>query len=180
MRWRSRTFPLSLRHPHRFRVNENNVTPSTTSENTVTNAASSRVTSTTNRRSITINVDFERRHGRIGKTITTLLVQRCVRDVSTNVSHHEKKRHREAVENRANSVVESRANSVEMTSVDDAKDSDKAATDRENCYCCMETRANIVFLPCRHLVCCEKCAEQLTKYPMCRTTIWCALVVIVI
>ena len=39
------------------------------------------------------------------------------------------------------------------------------------CKICMDGNITIVLLPCRHLLCCERCAEQLNKCPWCRSTI---------
>ena len=39
------------------------------------------------------------------------------------------------------------------------------------CRICMEGDITMVLLPCRHLLCCERCAEQLKKCPWCRSTI---------
>jgi len=40
--------------------------------------------------------------------------------------------------------------------------------DSRMCKICLDLDVRIVFLPCRHLVSCEKCAPSLTKCPMCR------------
>ena len=39
------------------------------------------------------------------------------------------------------------------------------------CKICMDGDITMVLLPCRHLLCCERCAEQLQKCPWCRSTI---------
>ena len=36
---------------------------------------------------------------------------------------------------------------------------------------CMDSDITMVLLPCRHLLCCERSAEQLRKCPWCRSTI---------
>ena len=36
------------------------------------------------------------------------------------------------------------------------------------CKICMESEANIVFLPCGHLCCCARCAAALGNCPICR------------
>ncbi|XP_060065156.1 baculoviral IAP repeat-containing protein 7-like [Ylistrum balloti] len=42
---------------------------------------------------------------------------------------------------------------------------------QKTCKVCLDEEANIVFLPCGHLVTCPMCASALRKCPMCRTYI---------
>eukprot|EP01001_Neometanema_parovale_P005828 NODE_2230_length_1473_cov_82.120741_g2118_i0.p1 GENE.NODE_2230_length_1473_cov_82.120741_g2118_i0~~NODE_2230_length_1473_cov_82.120741_g2118_i0.p1 ORF type:complete len:399 (-),score=33.05 NODE_2230_length_1473_cov_82.120741_g2118_i0:158-1354(-) len=42
--------------------------------------------------------------------------------------------------------------------------------DRE-CIVCLDALRDVVFLPCRHSVCCQTCARSLTKCPLCRQDI---------
>ncbi|XP_025191371.1 E3 ubiquitin-protein ligase LRSAM1-like isoform X2 [Melanaphis sacchari] len=39
------------------------------------------------------------------------------------------------------------------------------------CIVCMETKFDVLFVPCGHLCCCWKCSEQISLCPMCRTEI---------
>lgn len=39
------------------------------------------------------------------------------------------------------------------------------------CVVCMETKFDVLFVPCGHLCCCWKCSEQISLCPMCRTEI---------
>ncbi|AFV50275.1 iap-like protein [Heliothis virescens ascovirus 3g] len=41
------------------------------------------------------------------------------------------------------------------------------------CVGCMSAKSEVVFLPCRHLVCCKSCSELLvnTSCPMCRSRV---------
>ncbi|XP_022160510.1 E3 ubiquitin-protein ligase LRSAM1-like [Myzus persicae] len=39
------------------------------------------------------------------------------------------------------------------------------------CIICMETKFDVLFIPCGHLCCCWKCSEQISLCPMCRTEI---------
>ncbi|XP_015374815.1 PREDICTED: E3 ubiquitin-protein ligase LRSAM1-like [Diuraphis noxia] len=39
------------------------------------------------------------------------------------------------------------------------------------CIICMETKFDVLFIPCGHLCCCGKCSEQISLCPMCRTEI---------
>ena len=39
------------------------------------------------------------------------------------------------------------------------------------CKICLDARVGKLFLPCRHLVCCEKCSAAVRKRPLCRERI---------
>ncbi|XP_042896369.1 E3 ubiquitin-protein ligase LRSAM1 isoform X2 [Parasteatoda tepidariorum] len=39
------------------------------------------------------------------------------------------------------------------------------------CVICMDLHTSIVFLPCGHVCCCQKCSEGIELCPMCRTTV---------
>ncbi|XP_045195698.2 baculoviral IAP repeat-containing protein 3-like [Mercenaria mercenaria] len=39
------------------------------------------------------------------------------------------------------------------------------------CKICLDSRADVIFLPCGHRVCCPQCAPALTKCPVCRQTV---------
>jgi len=39
------------------------------------------------------------------------------------------------------------------------------------CKVCMDSDISIVFIPCGHLVTCQKCSESLDKCPICCATI---------
>ena len=41
----------------------------------------------------------------------------------------------------------------------------------KTCTVCLEEEISMVFLPCRHLVCCKHCSESLEKCPICRVPI---------
>ena len=40
-----------------------------------------------------------------------------------------------------------------------------------NCEICLSFEKTIVFMPCRHIYCCEICSVSLNKCPMCRGAI---------
>ena len=42
---------------------------------------------------------------------------------------------------------------------------------RPACKICMDGDITMVLLPCLHLLCCERCSEQLKKCPWCRSSI---------
>ena len=43
--------------------------------------------------------------------------------------------------------------------------------DNLTCQICFESEADIVFLPCGHIMCCAMCSPAITKCPMCRASI---------
>ena len=44
---------------------------------------------------------------------------------------------------------------------------------RQNITCkiCLEEKVGVLFLPCRHLICCKQCADNVHKCPLCREKI---------
>lgn len=46
-----------------------------------------------------------------------------------------------------------------------------AASDDSDCRVCMEAKKNHAFVPCGHIVCCEKCASALKTCPACRAAV---------
>lgn len=49
------------------------------------------------------------------------------------------------------------------------------ACDRLTCKICLEEELSILFLPCSHLISCQRCAVNLTNCPLCRSTIHAAI-----
>ncbi|XP_053396386.1 baculoviral IAP repeat-containing protein 3-like isoform X2 [Mercenaria mercenaria] len=43
--------------------------------------------------------------------------------------------------------------------------------ENQMCKICLDSRADIIFLPCGHMVSCPQCAPALTKCPVCRKTV---------
>ena len=39
------------------------------------------------------------------------------------------------------------------------------------CKICLDAKIEVLFLPCRHLVCCAKCASMVRECPFCRKNI---------
>ncbi|XP_060065235.1 baculoviral IAP repeat-containing protein 2-like [Ylistrum balloti] len=54
------------------------------------------------------------------------------------------------------------------TDIEMLKEENKALRERKICKVCLDEEANIVFLPCGHLVTCPMCASALRKCPICR------------
>ncbi|XP_020297400.1 putative inhibitor of apoptosis [Pseudomyrmex gracilis] len=40
------------------------------------------------------------------------------------------------------------------------------------CCVCMSNESNVLFLPCRHTVCCPLCSKDLKMCPVCRESVW--------
>lgn len=43
--------------------------------------------------------------------------------------------------------------------------------DNMKCVICMENNKSYLFMPCKHVCCCEKCSKNLKQCPICRNTI---------
>ncbi|XP_053396381.1 baculoviral IAP repeat-containing protein 7-like [Mercenaria mercenaria] len=43
--------------------------------------------------------------------------------------------------------------------------------ENQMCKICLDSRADVIFLPCGHMVSCPQCAPALTKCPVCRKTV---------
>lgn len=65
------------------------------------------------------------------------------------------------------------------SSIDDEKQAEILALIEENkrlketktCKICLDSDVSVLFLPCRHLACCEDCAEAVRFCPVCRVQI---------
>merc|ERR1712110_520621 len=44
-------------------------------------------------------------------------------------------------------------------------------SEHNRCCVCMEAERKVLFLPCRHVCCCESCAQELDRCPVDRTPI---------
>eukprot|EP00033_Pygsuia_biforma_P003854 GCRY01004222.1.p1 GENE.GCRY01004222.1~~GCRY01004222.1.p1 ORF type:complete len:201 (-),score=1.71 GCRY01004222.1:27-629(-) len=47
----------------------------------------------------------------------------------------------------------------------------KALRSQLECKICMDAKTNVIFIPCKHYVCCSECSRRLTRCPICRTKI---------
>ncbi|XP_053396408.1 baculoviral IAP repeat-containing protein 7-A-like isoform X2 [Mercenaria mercenaria] len=43
--------------------------------------------------------------------------------------------------------------------------------ENQKCKICLDSRADVIFLPCDHMVSCPQCAPALIKCPVCRQTV---------
>ena len=49
--------------------------------------------------------------------------------------------------------------------------SSNQSDDPPKCATCLTFDKSILFLPCKHIYCCEKCSEKLDNCPICRTEV---------
>ena len=52
-----------------------------------------------------------------------------------------------------------------------AKQSSKQTDNSPKCGTCLTFDKSILFFPCKHIFCCEKCSKKLDNCPICRTEI---------
>ncbi|XP_065331544.1 uncharacterized protein LOC135933987 [Cloeon dipterum] len=55
-----------------------------------------------------------------------------------------------------------------LLAADSEKDNDGTQLD---CCICLDQKRSMVFVPCGHVACCHRCADQLSNCPVCRTKI---------
>ena len=60
---------------------------------------------------------------------------------------------------------------LQSTSQNNLQEEKRMPMDKIMCKVCMDAELNMLFLPCRHLVCCEACGSMLSNCPVCRTPI---------
>ena len=84
---------------------------------------------------------------------------------------------REAIESLNGQLQVERRSKQELEENLDQKRQQKLSIDLLNqaqlvkCKVCLVEEVQVLFLPCRHLVTCEKCAHRLHQCPMCRKNI---------
>ncbi|ELU03371.1 hypothetical protein CAPTEDRAFT_169380 [Capitella teleta] len=61
--------------------------------------------------------------------------------------------------------------SAEQSGVLEIQRENEALKASNTCKVCLSAEVHCVFLPCGHLVCCMKCADQVENCPLCRTKI---------
>ena len=59
----------------------------------------------------------------------------------------------------------------EKNKVEDKEEKDDENEDNMKCSICLDNNKCMLFLPCKHVSCCEKCAENLDSCPLCRNPI---------
>jgi hypothetical protein len=72
-------------------------------------------------------------------------------------------------------TMPSGGNNAEINSIDignlDISAENRQLKDQKMCKICYDNDANIVFLPCGHLVVCEDCSSSIRECPVCRRSI---------
>lgn len=67
---------------------------------------------------------------------------------------------------------EAKLSSPKTSDKDDTAMEENASTEvQSECVICMEAECKVIFLPCGHLCCCEKCENAINLCPMCRASI---------
>ena len=59
----------------------------------------------------------------------------------------------------------------EESRADSMAESRNSYIDRNACKVCLEATVEILFRPCKHIVCCETCSVELSTCPVCRCDI---------
>ena len=67
------------------------------------------------------------------------------------------------------SIIEKQQNTIKTQ--EENKKQIKDTRDLNVCILCMENQRNIMFKPCHHLICCQKCANDKDICPLCRKEI---------
>lgn len=62
-------------------------------------------------------------------------------------------------------IIEKQKNTLQQQ--EDKKLKIKGIRELNNCIVCMENQRSVMFSPCRHLICCEKCANNAVKEDKC-------------
>ena len=60
---------------------------------------------------------------------------------------------------------------VTICEVSRLKQENETLRSNMTCKICLDARVGKLFLPCRHLVCCEECSAAVRKCPLCRERI---------
>ena len=58
--------------------------------------------------------------------------------------------------------------SNKKTKIEEIENENQQLKEAQNCKICMDNKVAVVFLPCRHLISCVSCAQQLRDCPNCR------------
>ena len=61
--------------------------------------------------------------------------------------------------------------SEELCDVDELRKQNEALKSNITCKVCMDKKVGVLFLPCRHLICCEPCGDSVKRCPLCRQRI---------
>ncbi|XP_045195485.2 baculoviral IAP repeat-containing protein 2-like isoform X2 [Mercenaria mercenaria] len=67
--------------------------------------------------------------------------------------------------------LESNATNEDIEPLETLLEENQKLKENQMCKICLDSRADIIFLPCGHMVSCPQCAPALTKCPVCRKTV---------
>ena len=59
----------------------------------------------------------------------------------------------------------------ELCDVDELRKQNETLKSNITCKVCMDQKVGVLFLPCRHLICCEPCGDSVKRCPLCRQRI---------
>lgn len=59
----------------------------------------------------------------------------------------------------------------ELYNVEELQKQNETLKDNITCKVCMDDKVDMLFLPCRHLICCEPCSDSVRRCPLCRQRI---------
>ena len=58
-----------------------------------------------------------------------------------------------------------------MYDVEELRKQNETLKSNITCKVCMDHNVGMLFLPCRHLICCEPCSDSVKRCPLCRQRI---------
>ena len=61
--------------------------------------------------------------------------------------------------------------SEELYNVKELQKQNETLKSNITCKVCMDNKVGMLFLPCRHLICCEPCSDSVIQCPLCRQRI---------
>ncbi|XP_053391857.1 baculoviral IAP repeat-containing protein 7-A-like [Mercenaria mercenaria] len=63
------------------------------------------------------------------------------------------------------------ADADQLESLETLLEENHRLKENQMCKICLDSRADVIFLPCGHMVSCPQCAQALLKCPVCRQTV---------
>lgn len=67
--------------------------------------------------------------------------------------------------------VDSGLTEEELEPLESLIEENQRLKENQTCKICLDSRADVIFLPCGHMVSCPQCAPALTKCPLCRKVV---------
>ena len=59
----------------------------------------------------------------------------------------------------------------ELYEVEELRKQNETLKSSSTCKVCMDQKVGVLFLPCRHLICCTPCSDSIKRCPLCRQRI---------